>query len=109
MQTVAQLVAIYSQRWVIEMAFRAWEQAGNMTKALNRTSSPQHLKALVLAGMIAMPIGLQTGLSLARSKPTLRYRLEKIFDYVITCLVALRKLIELAGLQPDPRHLQGQK
>ncbi len=24
MQTVGQLVAIYSQRWLIEMAFRAW-------------------------------------------------------------------------------------
>jgi len=109
MQAVAQLVAIYSQRWLIEMAFRAWKQAGNMAKALNRTSSPAHLKGLMLAGMIAMAIGLQTGLSLARSEPTLRYSLEKIFDYVIARLVALRELIELAGLKPDPRHLQGQK
>ncbi len=28
---------------------------------------------------------------------------------VITRLVALRKLSELAGLKPDPRHLQDQK
>lgn len=109
MQTVAQLVALYSQRWLIELAFRAWKQAGNMAKALNRKSSQAHLQGLMLAGMIAMAIGLKTGLSLARSKPTLRYSLEKIFDYVITRLVALRKLGEFAGLKTDPRHLQSQK
>ena len=109
MQTVAKLVEIYSQRWLIEMAFRAWKQAGNMGKALNRTSSAQHLKALVLAGMIAMAIGLKTGLTLARSNPGLRYSLEKIFDYAIARIVALRKLTDLANLAPDPRHLHGQK
>lgn len=109
MQTVSQLVAIYSQRWLIEMAFRAWKQAGNMAKALNRVSSPNHLKGLVLAGMIAMAIGLKTGLSMARSEPKLRYSLEKIFDYVSARLVALRKLTELTGLKPDPRHLKAQK
>lgn len=104
-----QPVAIYSQRWLIEMAFRAWKQAGNMAKALNRASSPQHLKGLVLAGMIAMVIGLKFGLALARAKPQMRYSLEKIFDYIIARLVALRKLTELAEIKPDPRHLQGQK
>ena len=109
MQPVAKLVAIYSQRWLIEMAFRAWKQAGNLAKALNRASSPQHLKGLVLAGMIAMVIGLKFGLALARANPQMRYSLEKIFDYIIARLVALRKLTELAEIKPDPRHLKGQK
>jgi len=51
------------------------------------TSSPQHLKALVLAGMIAMSASLK----------------------VAILLVGLKKLIEIAKLQPDPRHLQSQK
>ncbi len=80
-----------------------------MAKALNRVSSPGHLEGLVLAGMIAMAIGLRTGLSLARSKPGLRYSLEKIFDSVIAGLVALRKPVDPADPKPDPRHLQGQK
>lgn len=109
MQTVPQLAAIYSQRWLIEMAFRAWKQAGNMAKALNRVSSPQHLKGLVLAGMIAMAIALKAGLSLARAQPQFRYSLEKVFDYMFARLVALRKLTDLAELKPDPRHLQAQK
>lgn len=108
-QSVAKLVAIYSQRWLIEMAFRAWKQAGNMAKALNRNSGPQHLKGLVLAGMIAMVLGLKIGLSLARGKPGMRYSLEKIFDYIIARLVALGELTDLVKIKPDPRHLQGQK
>lgn len=109
MQAAADLAAIYSQRWLIEMVFRAWKQAGNLAKALNRTSSPQHLKALVLAGMIALAVSLKIGLSLARRHPQRRYSLEKIFDYIISRLVGLRKLTEIAKLKPDPRLLQGQK
>lgn len=109
MQSVDELTKIYSQRWLIEMAFRAWKQAGNMAKALNRTSSPQHLKGLILAGMIAMTVCLTTGISLARVMPNMRFSLEKIFDYVIARLVALTKLTDIAALKPDPRHLQGQK
>ena len=106
---VAKLAAIYGQRWLIEMAFRAWKQAGNMAKALNRNSGPQHLKGLVPAGMIAMVLRLKIGLSLARGKPAMRYSLEKIFDHIIARLAALRKLVDLGKIKPDPRHLQGPK
>ena len=106
---VAKLAAIYGQRWLIEMAFRAWKQAGNMAKALNRNSGPQHLKGLVPAGMIAMVLRLKIGLSLARGKPAMRYSLEKIFDHIIARLAALRKLVDLGKIKPDPRYLQGPK
>ena len=109
MQSVDQLTAIYSQRWLIEMAFRAWKQAGNMIKALDRVSSPQHLKSLMLAGVIGMVIGMKIGLALARSNPTMRYSLEKVFDVVIARLVTLENLSQIADLKVDPRHLQGQK
>jgi hypothetical protein len=108
-QSVAELAGIYSQRWNIEIVFRAWKQAGNRSKALNRDSSPQHLKGLVLAGMIALAVSLKIALSLARRHPERRYSMEKIFDYVISRLVALRKLTDIALFKPDPRHLQGQK
>ena len=47
-----QLAAIYSPRWLIQMAFRAWKQSGNMIKARDRFSSPQPLKSLMLAGVV---------------------------------------------------------
>ena len=109
MQSAVDLAAIYSQRWLIEIVFRAWKQAGNLSKALNRDSSPQHLKGLILAGMIALAVSLKIGISLARRHPECRYSLEKIFDYIISRLVALTKLSDIARFKPDPRHLQGQK
>jgi hypothetical protein len=108
-QSAVDLAGIYSQRWLIEIVFRAWKQAGNLSKALNRDTSPQHLKGLVLAGMIALAVSLKIGISLARRHPEHRYSLEKIFDYIISRLVALKKLTDITQFKPDPRHLQGQK
>lgn len=108
MQSPAELAALYSQRWQIEIIFRAWKQAGNLGEALNRKSSPQHLKALVLAGMISLTIGLKVGIQLARAHPGERYSMEKIFDYVIGRLPGLSKLDGILALAPDPRYLQGQ-
>jgi len=109
MQSSANLAAIYSQRWLIEIVFRAWKQAGNLSKALRRDSSPQHMKGLMLAGMIALAVCLKIGISLARRHPERRYSLEKIFDYIISRFVALTKLSDIARFKPDPRHLQGQR
>jgi hypothetical protein len=109
LQSPTELAALYRQRWLIEIIFRAWKQAGNLAKALNRTSSPQHLKALVLAGMILMSISLVVGIKLARARPEMRYSMEKIFDYVIGRFAGMRELGGIAGLSPDPRHLQAQK
>ena len=63
---------------------------------------------LWLMDNFGVAISLKTGLSQARSEPGMRYSLEKTFDYVISRLVALRKLTELADIRPDPRHLRGQ-
>jgi hypothetical protein len=93
LKSPVELAALYSRRWQIEIIFRAWKQTGNLGKALNRTSSPQHLKALVLAGMIALSMSLRVGIKLARAHPSERYSMEKIFDYVIGRLPGLSKLV----------------
>jgi hypothetical protein len=66
-------------------------------------------KALVLAGMIAMSASLKVALPLSRCYPAKRFSLEKVFDCIIAGLVGLKKLIDIANLRPDPRHLQSQK
>ena len=43
---------------VVGIQFRAWKQALNLGKALNRKSNPHHLQALVLTGMIAHQLGM---------------------------------------------------
>ncbi len=38
-----QLAAIYRARWAVGIQFRAWKQALNLGKALNRKSNPHQL------------------------------------------------------------------
>lgn len=109
MQSVQQLANLYQQRWQIEIVFRGWKQASQLGKALRRTSSPQHLKALILTAMIAMSMSVKFTLNLIRQYPTQRYSLEKIFDYLIGQFLKLRKLVDLGNLTPDHRTLKGQK
>ena len=54
---VGQLAAIYRARWAVEIQFRAWKRAFNLSKALNRKSNEHHLQALLLVGMIAHQFG----------------------------------------------------
>ena len=56
--SVGQLAAVYRARWAVEIQFRAWKQALNLDKALNRKSGDHHMQALVLAAMIAHPLAV---------------------------------------------------
>lgn len=102
------LAAIYCQRWQIEIVFRGWKQASELGSALGRKSSPQHLKALVLASMITLAVGVRIAIGLARIRGG-RYSLEKICQHLADRLATIRELPELPNLQPDPRHVQTQK
>lgn len=108
MQGIVELVAIYSQRWQIEIVFRGWKQASKLGKALGRRSSPQHLKGMVLAGMILLSIGVKIAITLTRKKGG-RYSLEKIYDYLAANLLAARELPEIARVPPHIRYLETQK
>ena len=50
---VSQLATIYRARWAVEIQFRAWKQALNLDKALNRKSNEHHLQARDLAELDA--------------------------------------------------------
>ncbi len=50
---------LHRDGWALEIQFRAWKQALNLGKALNRKSNEHHLQALVLAGMIAHQLGMR--------------------------------------------------
>lgn len=108
MQTADDLAVIYSQRWQIEIIFRGWKQATELGAALKRKSSSQHLKAIVLAGMIVLAIGVKIAIRLVQIQPG-RYSLEKIYGYLAEQLAKITDLLELSRLQPEPRHLQTQK
>ena len=37
------------------------------------------------------------------------FSLEKVSEYVIAGMIGVEKLIDIASIKPDPRHLQCQK
>jgi hypothetical protein len=109
-RAIEELCEIYRQRWQIEIIFRAWKQSNNIKSALNRVSSVQHLKGLMLAEILLMAMGLRTGLSLARSHPKKRISLEKVFTYLMKKIHKMTTLKDLCKLDPSPvlRQLQPQ-
>jgi len=108
MQDVEALVAIYSQRWQIEIVFRGWKQASKLGPALGRKSSPQHLKGIALASMILLSVGVKISIGLIRKQGG-RYSLEKIYAYLAENLATARELPEISRIPPHTRYLETQK
>lgn len=106
---VSQLAAIYRARWAVEIQFRAWKQALNLGKALNRKSNEHHLQALVLAGMIAHQLGMRIAQRIGNSVGRARVSYEKLYDLLAVRLIKSRDLAELAAFNPDPRHVERDK
>jgi len=109
-QSVEELCELYRQRWQIEIVFRAWKQSSNLKKALNRVSSVQHLKGLMLSGILLMAMSVRMGLGLVRDNPGQRISLEKVFIYLMKKIRKMKTLKDLWELDPTPmiRQLQTQ-
>ena len=106
---VSQLAAIYRARWAVEIQFRAWKQALNLGKALNRKSNEHHLQALVLAGMIAHQLGMRIAQRIGSMVGRARLSYEKLYDLLAVRLIKASTLAEVAAFDPDPRHLKRDK
>ena len=106
---VSQLAAIYRARWAVEIQFRAWKQALNLGKALNRKSNEHHLQALVLAGMIAHQLGMRIAQRIGEMIGRAKLSYEKLYDMLAVKLVKARTPAEAIAFDPDPRHVQRDK
>lgn len=54
--TIDDLIKVYRMRWDIEIQFRAWKQSLGLKDAFNRSSSPHHIYALIVAAMIHLTL-----------------------------------------------------
>ena len=106
---VSQLAAIYRARWAVEIQFRAWKQALNLGKALNRKSNGHHLQALVMAGMIAHQLGMRIAQRIGNAVGRARLSYEKLYDLLAVQLIKARNLDELDAFDPDRRHIERDK
>jgi SRSO17 transposase len=107
--TVKQLVAVYRARWAVEIQFRAWKQALNLGKSLNRRSNEDHLQALVLAGMIAHQLGMRIATRLGKLVTNGRLSYERLYHLLATHFVKARSLAETYAFTPDWRHVARDK
>lgn len=107
--TIAQLAGIYRSRWAVEIQFRAWKQALNLCKALNRKSNEHHLQALVLAGMIAHQLGMRVGQLMSAQIGRARLSYERLYDTLAGHLAGMASFTELLSFSPDPRHISRNK
>ena len=107
--SVGQLAAIYRARWAVEIQFRAWKQALNLGKALNRKSGDHHMQALVLAAMIAHQLGMKIAQRIGGVVGRARLSYEKLYDLLAAHLVKSADLTAVATFNPDPRHVTRDK
>ena len=74
----------------MEIEFRAWKQALNLGKALNRKRNEHHLQALVLAGMIAYQLAMRIAQSIGNLIGRARLSYEKLYDLLVVRMISKR-------------------
>ena len=84
----------------MEIQFRAWKQALNLGKALNRKSGEHHMQALVLAGMIAHQLGMKIAQRIGNIVGRAWLSYEKLYDLLAVRLIKASGLADVAACDP---------
>lgn len=103
------LRAIYRARWGVEIQFRAWKQANNLDKALNRRSGKHHLMAILLAAMINHLVGMRLARALGGNKAAEDLSYEKLYDALAIHHQAAKRWEELLTFAPFMKHVERDK
>lgn len=100
---------IYRARWGVEIQFRAWKQANNLDKALNRKSGEHHLMAILLTAMINHLVGMRMARVLSRKKAVEELSYEKLYDALAIHHQAAKRWEELLTFAPIMKHVERDK
>lgn len=103
--TGEQVEEIYSQRWGIEIRFRALKGNTNMRKALNRSTNARHLRILLLSAMIQAVLTSLLHQKMMRQnfRRASSATIELVANWLSQSLQAMRCVEE--PIAYDPRHL----
>ena len=104
-----QLRAIYRARWGVEIQFRAWKQANNLAKALNRKSSEHHLMAILLTAMINHLVGMRMARLLAGQNGVDNLSYEKLYDALSIHHQAAKRWEDLLTFAPFMKQVKRDK
>jgi hypothetical protein len=103
------LRVIYRARWGVEIQFRAWKQANNLDKALNRRSGEHHLMAILLAAMINHLVGMRMARVLSEKKAVEELSYEKLYDALALHHQAAKRWEDLLTFAPFMKHVERDK
>jgi hypothetical protein len=103
------LRAIYRARWGVEIQFRAWKQANNLDKALNRKSGEHHLMAILLTAMINHLVGMRMARILRGNKPVDEISYEKLYDALAIHHQAAKRWEDILTFAPFRKHVERDK
>lgn len=96
------LRAIYRARWGVEIQFRAWKQAKNLDKALNRKNGEHHLMAILLTAPNNHLVGMRMARAISGNRPIGDLGNEKLHD----ALALHHRWRQTMGGTPDIRTLR---
>jgi hypothetical protein len=103
------LRTIYRARWGVEIQFRAWKQANNLDKALNRKSGEHHLMAILLTAMINHLVGMRMARVLSGNKAVEDLSYEKLYDALAIHHQAAKRWEDLLTFAPFLKHVERDK
>lgn len=103
------LRTIYRARWGVEIQFRAWKQANNLDKALNRKSGEHHLMAILLTAMINHLVGMRMARVISGNRPIDDLSYEKLYDALALHHQAAKRWEELLTFAPSLKHVERDK
>lgn len=103
------LRAIHRARWGVEIQFRAWKQAHNLDKALNRKSGEHHLMAILLTAMINHLVGMRMARVLSGNGAMDELSYEKLHDALAIHHQAAKRWEELLTFAPVMKHVERDK
>lgn len=103
------LRAIYRARWGVEIQFRAWKQANNLDKALNRKSGEHHLMAILLTAMINHLVGMRMARVLRGDRPVAEVSYEKLYDALAIHHQAAKRWEDILTFAPFRKHVERDK
>ena len=107
-----ELTKLYSQRWQVEIVFKAWKSSSNLQRSLSHKSSSQHLLGLFLAEVLRLAIALRcyslSRLTFPRDKVG-RLSVMKLFEWVSTKLGGAKNFKSLLSQKLTDQHVLTQK
>lgn len=103
------LRAIYRARWGVEIQFRAWKQAKNLDKALNRKNGEHHLMAVLLTAPNNHLVGMRMARAISGNRPIDDLSYEKLHDALALHHRGAKRWEELLTFAPFTKHVARDK